>query len=112
MTTDVFRREAVWDGSRRRTAVPNVSESLSRLAQPGECARQHDARYPIEAGTVLGAVTAGHCSPLPQEISMGPPVSGSVLGGNDACAMLMEKSDHPIVVMKPGNAGGAKGVTG
>ena len=26
--------------------------------------------------------------------------------------MLREKSDHLIVVMKPGNAGGAKGVTG
>jgi len=25
-------------------------------------------------------------------------------------AMLGEKSDHTIVVMKPGNAGGAKGV--
>jgi hypothetical protein len=24
--------------------------------------------------------------------------------------MALEKSDHPVVVMKPGNAGGAKGV--
>ena len=32
-------------------------------------------------------------------------------GGNDDPLMLVEKSDHPIVVLKPGNAGGAKGVT-
>lgn len=40
---------------------------------------------------------------------------GSALCGrlvsNDG-AMPEEKSDHPIVVPKPGNAGGAKGVTG
>ncbi len=36
---------------------------------------------------------------------------GRARGGNDNCPMSMEKSDHPIVVMKPGNAGGAKGVT-
>ena len=33
-------------------------------------------------------------------------------GGNDDPPMPEEKSDHLIVVMKPGNAGGAKGVTG
>ena len=32
--------------------------------------------------------------------------------GNDDPPMLVEKSDHLIVVTKPGNAGGAKGVTG
>lgn len=32
--------------------------------------------------------------------------------GNDAHATPVQKSDHPIVVLKPGNAGGAKGVTG
>ncbi len=36
---------------------------------------------------------------------------GSVQEGNDAHARPVEKSDHPVVVMKPGNAGGAKGVT-
>ena len=30
----------------------------------------------------------------------------------DVGTMLVEKSDHPIRAMKPGNAGGAKGVTG
>ena len=37
---------------------------------------------------------------------------GSVCEGNDAHAMPVQKSDHPIVVLKPGNAGGAKGMTG
>lgn len=36
---------------------------------------------------------------------------GRADGGNDRCPMSMEKSDHPIVVTKPGNAGGAKRVT-
>lgn len=31
--------------------------------------------------------------------------------GNDRGLMSVERSDHLIVVMKPGNAGGAKGVT-
>lgn len=37
--------------------------------------------------------------------------SGKASGGNDNCLTLIEKSDHLIVVSKPGNAGGAKGVT-
>ena len=83
----------------------------------GECAFQHDARYPIVGGAVLGAGAAGHHPSLPQEISTGPRlresgVSGSVHGGNDVCAKPAEKSDHPVVARKPGNAGGAKGVTG
>ncbi len=112
MTTDVYRREAVWGGSRRRTAAPNASEPPSRLVRPGKCAFQHDAQYPTEVGAVVGVGAAGHCSPLPREVSMGPPRSGSVGEGNDACAKPMEKSDHLVVAMKPGNAGGAKGVTG
>jgi hypothetical protein len=78
----------------------------------GECARQHDARFPIVAGTVVGAGAVGHCSFLPQEISTGPPRGGRGLGGNDEHPMPVEKSDHLVVVMKPGNAGGAKGVAG
>lgn len=54
----------------------------------GECAFQHDARYPTEDGTVLGAGAAGHCPFLPREISSGPCLgvsrdSGSAHGGND-----------------------------
>ena len=83
----------------------------------GECAFQHDARYPTESGMVMGAAAAGHCQSLPQEISRGPRlresgVSGRVHGGNDVRATPVEKSDHPVVARKPGNAGGAKGVTG
>ena len=33
-------------------------------------------------------------------------------GGNDMRPKPGEKSDHPIVAWKPGNAGGAKGVMG
>ena len=31
--------------------------------------------------------------------------------GNDNAPKSIEKSDHPIVVSKPGNVGGAKGMT-
>jgi len=39
-----------------------------------------------------------------------PASSGRWEGGDDDPPIPQEKSDHPIVVMKPGNAGGAKGV--
>ncbi len=77
----------------------------------GERARQRDARYPIVAVGVLEAGAAGHFSTLPQEISIDPTLVGKAQRGNDACLMSVEKSDHPIVAWKPGNAGGAKGVT-
>ena len=38
--------------------------------------------------------------------------SGRAVGGNDDRPMPAEKSDHPVVVKKPGNADGAKGVMG
>ena len=31
---------------------------------------------------------------------------------NDDASMPVEKSDYPVRAMKPGNAGGAKGITG
>jgi hypothetical protein len=37
---------------------------------------------------------------------------GRTKGGNDRGSMPAEKSDHLIVAPKPGNAGGAKGMTG
>ncbi|NQY92497.1 MAG: hypothetical protein HRT46_12695 [Deltaproteobacteria bacterium] len=79
----------------------------------GKCASEHDARYPTVAGAVLGAAITGHFSSLPQEISTGPlpPGGGRACGGNDARTKPVEKSDHPVVAMKSGNAGGAKGVT-
>jgi len=78
---------------------------------PGEHARQCDARYPIVVPGVVEAGAAGHCSTLLQEISRGPVLTGTAQGGNDACRKPREKSDHLIVAWKPGNAGGAKGVT-
>ena len=112
MTPDVYAArpcgmEAVGEPQRRTQVNPCAGRPGL-----GKCARQHDARYPIEVGTVFGAAAAGHCSSLLQEISMGPPQGGSAHGGNDGCAMPMEKSDHPVVAVRPGNTGGAKGVTG
>ena len=40
-----------------------------------------------------------------------PKVCGRVHEGNDNGPKSTEKSDHPIVVTKPSNAGGAKGMT-
>ena len=77
----------------------------------GERALQRDARYPTVVGLVVGAAIAGRDSSLPQEISMGPRPGGRAYGGNDVRTTPMEKSDHLIVALKPGNAGGAKGVT-
>lgn len=90
-----------------RTQV-NLSAGFLDL---GERARQRDARFPIVVGGVFEAGAAGHCSTLPQEISMGPACAGRAREGNDERPMSMEKSDHPIVASMPGNAGGAKGVT-
>ena len=42
----------------------------------------------------------------------GSVANGRPQGGNDARPMPEEKSDRPIVVSKPGNAGGAKGARG
>jgi hypothetical protein len=95
------------DAPRYRTQV-NPRIGWSGL---GKRAWQREALYPIVAGTVVGAAIAGHDSFLPQEISIGPRFRGRAYEGNDVCTTPMEKSDHPIVVMKPGNAGGAKGVT-
>jgi hypothetical protein len=80
--------------------------------EQGECAPSHDARYPTVARTVLEAGAAGHCSFLPPEISTSPRECGRAFGSNDVRPMPVEKSDHLVVVLKPGNAGGAKGVAG
>ncbi len=107
-------REAVWDKPRGEPWYrTQVNPCAGRLGL-GECAWQHEARYPTAARLVVGAAIAGHCSSLPQEISTGPsPISdGRRYEGNDVLARPAEKSDHPIVAMKPGNAGRAKGVTG
>jgi hypothetical protein len=110
MTKRRLSREGVWDGSWMRTVALNASEPLSKLSEPGlVCAA---TRRPISdrGRGVLRAEAAGHCFTLPQEISSSPR-DGRLEEGNDDQPMLGEKSDHPIVAWKPGNAGGAKGVT-
>ena len=72
------------DKPQHRTRV-NPCAGRSAL---GECALQHDARYPIGGGTVMGAAAAENCPFLPREISSGPCLgvsrdSGSAYGGND-----------------------------
>jgi len=41
----------------------------------------------------------------------GSALRGRSEGGNDDRPTLVEKSDHPIRAVRPGNSGGAKGVT-
>jgi hypothetical protein len=77
----------------------------------GKYAVQYDAQSPTVSAGVVEAGVAGHFSTLLQEISTDPMRIGKARGGNDECLMPVEKSDHLIVVLKPGNAGGAKGVT-
>ena len=67
---------------------------------------------------ILEAGAAGHHCVLPREISNDPNGGANaptalvdLCGGNDRRSMSFEKSDHLIVVMKPGNAGGAKEMT-
>jgi hypothetical protein len=76
--------EAV-DKPQHRTQV----NPLAGRSALGECASQHDARYPTVGGVVMGAAAAGHCPFLPREISSGPGLgvsrdSGSASEGNDA----------------------------
>ena len=59
-----------------------------------------------------GDECGGTLSVLTQGDLHGSARSGRWEEGNDDPPKPMEKSDHLIVVMKPGNAGGAKGVTG
>lgn len=44
-------------------------------------------------------------------VSLRTRACGRARAGNDNCPTPIEKSDHFVVVLKPGNAGGAKGVT-
>ena len=77
----------------------------------GQHAAQCDARYPDvtsrywrRCGVKLCVLTQGDLYVSAQY--------GRAGEGNDDRPMRVEKSDHLVVVSKPGNAGGAKGVTG
>jgi hypothetical protein len=110
MDNQRLSREGVWDGSRSRTAAPNASKPLGRLLGPGQACSSTQRPISDRGRGVLGAEAAGHCFILPQEISLGPP-DGRPVEGNDHRSTPREKSDRPIVAVKPGNAGGAKGTT-
>lgn len=60
----------------------------------------------------IGAGDGGTLCVLTQGDLLGSVRNGRRGGGNDDPPMPEEKSDHLVVAMKPGNAGGAKGVTG
>jgi hypothetical protein len=78
----------------------SVWVSVPRNAMPDIQSRQDGSRSGRgrkECGLTLGGL-------------FGSATGGSGIG--DDAARPGEKSDHPIVVTKPGNAGGAKGVTG
>ncbi len=77
----------------------------------GQHAAQCDARYPDatswywrRCGVKLCTLTQGDLYVSVQR--------GRAGEGNDNRPMRVEKSDHLVVALKPGNAGGAKGVTG
>ncbi len=113
MTTTFFAARPCGMEARGKPRYRTRVNPCAGWSDLGKCAGEHDALYPTVVGTVLGAAIAGHFSSLPQEISTGPsPLGGGrACRGNDARTTPMEKSDHPILAMKPGNAGGAKGVT-
>ena len=106
-------REAVWDRSPRRTAVPNASEPLCMPAWSERVWRP--PRSPISDRDEVGSGGGDRGALL--ILTPGDPHGSAAIGGGrrhegiDVLAKPVEKSDHPIVAMKPGNAGGAKGVT-
>jgi len=88
--------------------IPNESEPLRRPVSLGEHASKCEAQYPDEGARYWGRRWC-------EEAVFYPGRSPSVrVGGRvsrQAGPMYSEKSDHPIVAAKPGNAGGVKGVT-
>jgi len=75
--------------SKRGRATPNIrSRSISNEGGGGETFLN------LTPGDLSGSANCGRTKE-----------------GNDRGPMPTEKSDHPIVVTKPSNAGGAKGMT-
>ncbi len=95
--------------ARGETAAPNASEALCRPDQLGERAKDRDARYPVELVRYWGRERRDIEHPYPGRSLRVR--TGRAQGGNDARPKLGEKSDHPIVAVKPVKAGGAKEVT-
>ena len=110
--------------------------SLSRryAARPCEMVArsesQHRTKVNLQAGYLPWVSVRGYATPdiqswagsseggsgetflnlTPRDLSGSAPC-GRTKGGNDRGPMSTEKSDHLIVVLKPSNAGGAKGMT-
>ena len=57
----------------------------------------------------MGAGAARHPVFLPREVCEGPLPSGSFEGGNDDGTMPSQKSDFPVLAMRPVKVGRAKG---
>jgi hypothetical protein len=91
---------------------------------------QHRTKVNLQAGCLTWASERGRATPYirsrscssgggsgetflnltPRDLS-GSAHRGRTKEGNDRGPMPTEKSDHPILVTKPSNAGGAKGMT-
>lgn len=78
---------------------------------PGQACRSTRRPVSNRGRLVLGAVAARSHSSLLQEISSGPATVGPKKAFDEG-PMPEEKSDRPIVAMKPAKAGGAKGAMG
>ena len=102
-------REGVWDGSRKRTAAPNLSEPSSRLpawaSVPGNTTpsiRWWPGSREGGGGGMLLNLTPG---------DLFRSGDGRSREGNDEWPTPGEKSDCPIVALKRSNSRGAKGMT-
>ena len=126
--------------SEKQLHEPSARESLSRRYAVRPCemeARsesQHRTKVNLQAGCMSWVSVPGYAMPdirswtcsseggcgetflslTPRDLdrsSVSPRARGRVREGNDNDLTSIEKSDYPIVVSKPGNAGGAKGMT-
>ena len=98
--------EAV-DGSQRRTRVKLRKADEVRVSVP-QSATPDTQTGPRGSGDGEGETLRG----LTQRDLRASAPSSRRGRGNDDPSTCLEKSDHLVVATKPGNSGGAKGVTG
>jgi hypothetical protein len=84
--------QAGWLG---RASAPQCTKPNIRSGRGSSEGGDHAKRFNLTPGDLHRSATFG----------------GSEHKGNDVLAMPVQKSDHPIVAMKPINVGRAKGVT-
>jgi hypothetical protein len=77
----------------------------------GKRASNRDAQYPIASGRYWGREWQEGIHSYPGR-SLWVRETGRARGGNDECLRPGEKSDHPIIAMKPVKVGRAKGAMG